>query len=97
MILHLLGDVVEERTPLGGRTELRNVVGSHVNSLVGDHDHSRSGEVVEVVEVSWRSKGGEVGCWLSEERKREESQPLRKESNELYSVVRDMKSWGVEI
>jgi len=64
MILHLLGNVVEERTPLGSRTELRNVVGGHVNSFVGDHDHSGSRKMVEVVEVRWRSEGGKVGCWL---------------------------------
>jgi hypothetical protein len=40
VVLHLLGDVVEEAAPLGRRTELGDVVVGHVDALVGDHDHT---------------------------------------------------------
>jgi hypothetical protein len=71
VILHLLSDVVQERAPLRGRTELRNVVVGHVNSLVGNHDHAGAGKMVEVVEVSGRKERGEVGGGLQERRAKE--------------------------
>ena len=68
VILHLLGDIVEERTPLGRRSELGDVVVGHVHSLVGDHDHPRSRQVVEVVQVRRRGERGKVGRRLNERR-----------------------------
>ncbi|KAH3670521.1 hypothetical protein OGAPHI_001036 [Ogataea philodendri] len=51
LFLELLGNVVQERTPFGSRSQSRNIVCVHRNGFVGHEKHARVRNVFNVVDV----------------------------------------------
>jgi hypothetical protein len=60
LVLHLLGDVLQERAPFWSGTKLRQIEGRHLNALVGTEDEATARHVVDMVDVCCGSDGRKV-------------------------------------
>lgn len=64
LVLHFLRNILQETRPFGRRAQLRDVIGTHLNALVGGHENTASGNVVHMVQVTGRSDRREIGRGL---------------------------------
>src|ERR1700676_5148131 len=66
LVFHLFSDILEETGPTWCRTQLRDIVCSHLNTLVRSHQKTAPRDMVDVVQVVCRCNRCKVCRWLRE-------------------------------